>query len=108
MEVARARWVHRAGHVALQHDRLALPAERRVCDRHRREERARVGVLGLGVEQVSRGDLHDLAEVHHQHAVGNVPDDVEIVRDEDVCQTEVVLKVLEQVEDLRLHGHVER
>ena len=35
-------------------------------------------------------------------------DDVEVVRDEDVGEAEVALQVLEQVEDLRLHGDVER
>ena len=49
-----------------------------------------------------------MAEVHDQHAVGDVPDDVEVVRDEDVGEAEVALEVLEQVEDLRLHRHVER
>ena len=34
--------------------------------------------------------------------------DVQVVRDEDVGQAEVALQVLEQVQDLRLHGDVER
>ena len=42
------------------------------------------------------------------HAVGDVADDVEVVRDEDVGEPEVALQVLEQVEDLRLHRDVER
>ena len=53
-------------------------------------------------------ELDGLAEVHHQHAVGDVADDVEVVRDEDVGQAEVALQVLEQVQDLRLHRDVER
>ena len=35
-------------------------------------------------------------------------DDVEVVRDEDVRQPELRLEVLQQVEDLRLDGDVER
>ena len=35
-------------------------------------------------------------------------DDVQVVRDEDVRQVEVALQVLQEVEDLRLHRHVER
>ena len=34
--------------------------------------------------------------------------DIQVVRDEDVRQAELCLEVLEQVEDLRLHGDVER
>ena len=37
-----------------------------------------------------------------------MPDDAEVVRDEEVGQAELVLKVLEQVDDLRLHRDVER
>ena len=65
-------------------------------------------MLRLRVERVRGRELDDLAEVHDHHAVGDVPDDVQVVRDEDVRQPEVVLEVLEQVEDLRLHGDVER
>src|SRR5439155_804007 len=34
--------------------------------------------------------------------------DAQVVGDEDVGEPEVLLQVFEQVEDLRLHGHVER
>ena len=39
---------------------------------------------------------------------GEVPDDREVVRDEQVRQPEVLLQVVQEVEHLRLHGHVER
>ena len=64
-------------------------------------------MLGRRVELLLVRDLGDLAEVHHHHPVGDVPDDVQVVRDEDVGEPEVALQVLEQVEDLRLHRHVE-
>ena len=60
------------------------------------------------VEILVDTDLRHLAEVHDQDAVGDVADDVEIVRDEQVGEAELLLQVLEQVEDLRLHGDVER
>ena len=48
-----------------------------------------------------------LAECFWQH--GDVlPDDAEIVRDEEIAQSEAVLEVPEQIEDLRLHRNVER
>src|SRR5829696_619045 len=83
MEAAAAWRIHRARNVALEHDRLPRAAELAV------------------------GDLGDLAEVHDHDAVRDVTDDVQVVRDEDVGEAEIVLQVLEQVEDLRLHGHVE-
>ena len=53
-------------------------------------------------------ELDRLAEVHHHHPVGDVPHDVEVVRDEDVGQPELPLQVLQQVEDLRLDRDVQR
>ena len=47
-------------------------------------------------------------EVHDHDPVGDVADDVQVVCDEDVGQVELLLEILEQVEDLRLHRHVER
>ena len=45
---------------------------------------------------------------HHGDAVGHVVDHGEIVRDEQVGEAELLLQILEQVEDLRLHRDVER
>jgi hypothetical protein len=49
-----------------------------------------------------------VAEVHHQDAIGDVLDHVQVVRDEDVRQRQLGLEILEQVEDLGLDGLVER
>ena len=66
-----------------------------------------VGVHRVLVESSSVADLDDLAEVHDGDAVGDVPDDRQVVGDEDVGEAELVLQVLEQVDDLRLDRHVE-
>ena len=63
--------------------------------------------MGLVYNASAAGRLDDLAQVHHRDPVAHMPDDTEIVRDEQVGQAELVLNVLEQVDDLRLHGHVE-
>ena len=62
----------------------------------------------LLVERVGRADLADLAEVHDDDAIAHVLHDREVVRDEDQREAVAGLHVLEQVEDLRLHRHVER
>ena len=67
-----------------------------------------VRVRGLRVEHVGRADLADLAEVHHDDAVAHVLHDREVVGDEDQREPVALLHVLEQVQDLRLHRHVER
>ena len=91
MEVARARRVQRARHVALEHDRLAGATTLGIGDRNGGEQRSRIRVLGLLVELQLWRQLDDLAEVHDEDAVGDVPDDVEVVGDEDVRQSEILL-----------------
>ena len=46
--------------------------------------------------------------IHDRHLVADMLDDAEVVGDEDRGDAEVLLQVDEQVEDLRLHAHVER
>ncbi len=75
---------------------------------HGGQERTGVRVHRLLVEVVALGELHRVTEVHDHHAVRDVADDVQIVRDEDVGEAELALEVLEQVEDLRLDRDVER
>jgi hypothetical protein len=57
---------------------------------------------------VDRARLDDPAAVHHGHAVGDVADDRQVVRDEEVGESALLLEVEQQVQDLHLHRHVER
>jgi hypothetical protein len=54
------------------------------------------------------GELDDLAEIHHRDAMADVLDDRDVVRDEQIGEPEIALQIDEQVDDLRLHRHVER
>src|SRR5881628_1439099 len=65
-------------------------------------------MLRVRVELLRRRDLDDLAEVHHRDARRDVLDYGKVVGDEEVGEPELRLEVLEQVDDLRLDGHVER
>ena len=107
VEATAARRVDRARDVPREHERGATSAEPRVRDRDGREERARVRMPRRRVQVARAGQLDELPEVHHGDAVGDVADDAQVVRDEDVRQPELRLEVLEQVEDLRLHRDVQ-
>src|SRR5207249_5397970 len=52
--------------------------------------------------------LNQLAEVHDRDAVGYVAHDREVVSDEHVAETEAVLEVVEQVDDLRPDRNIQR
>ena len=59
--------------------------------------------------ELGRGEvLDDAAGVHHQHAVADLGDDGDVVADQEERDVVRVADRLEQVEDLLLHGDVER
>jgi hypothetical protein len=76
--------------------------------RRRRQQRPRVGMPGIGEYRTCGAGLDDAAEVHDQHALADVTDDREIVRDADQRQPKLPTEIREQVEDRRLHRGVER
>ena len=105
MEGAAGRRVERARHLA--RDRRALAAGHvKVGDRV--EQHPRIGMLGPREERLRRRHLDQAAKVHHADARGDVIDDRQIVRDEQVGEPEAALQVDHQVQDLRLHRDVER
>ena len=56
------------GNLALQQDALFL--DRGVGDRHRRQQRLGIGMIGRREHVIGSPDLDDMAEIHHHHAVG--------------------------------------
>src|SRR5439155_1491328 len=62
----------------------------------------------MRVQLVAGRGLHELAEVHHADARAQVPDDGEIVGDEEVADARALLDVPQQVHDLGADRHVER
>ena len=106
MEGAAGWRMHRARHFAWQLDALGLV--RRVDRRNGREQRARVGMARVEVDLVARCELDNLAEVHYRHAIADVLDHAQVVRDEQISEFQLLLQVLQQVDDLRLDRNVER
>ena len=103
--LGRIQW---ARDIAAQDDSLSLSLDCRVRNRHGGKKRLGVGVLRVGVYLLSGGDLHDLAQVHDGDALADVPDDREIVGDEQVRHAHLGLQVLKQVDDLSLDRDVKR
>ena len=74
-------------------------------------ERSSASVYGWRISREQRARrrlLDDLARVHHRDVVGAAGDDAEVVGDEHHRHEALALLRLQQVEDLGLHGHVER
>jgi hypothetical protein len=74
---------------------------------NRGEQELRIGVQGTAEKVLSAGHLHNLSHVHDGDAIADVFYNPEIVRDEQVGETELVSQVHQEVQNLRLDGDVE-
>src|SRR3954468_11814699 len=72
------------------------------------EEGLRVGMRGAGCDFFGRTDFNGVSQIHNHDAMADVFDDREIVRDEEQGDAAFALQVLQQVDDLGAHRHVER
>jgi hypothetical protein len=64
-------------------------------------------VLRQGEQLLGRSFLRNPPHVHHDDPVGHVPHHRQVVGDEQVRQPALALQVVQQVQDLGLHRHVE-
>ena len=53
-------------------------------------------------------ELHGMAKIHHQHAIGDMLHDRQIVGDKNQRQSHFPLQLLQQIHYLRLNRHVQR
>src|SRR6266542_6903817 len=88
-------------------DRHELGFARLVEPRDGAQQAPGVRHLGVREELVGVGLLDDLSRVHDVDALRHARDNAEVVRDQDERRAELARQVLEQVEDLRLNGHIE-
>ena len=73
-----------------------------------RHQRLGVGHPHVGEQRLRRRLLDDPPAVHHGDLVGVPGHDAEVVGDEDHRHVALPALLADEVEDLRLHGHVER
>src|SRR5439155_13224009 len=59
-------------------------------------------------DSADRSLLHDLALIEDVHTIDNLPDDGEVVGDEEVAEAELLAELPEQAQDLRLDRDVQR
>jgi len=102
------RWINRARHLAGKWNSSAQPLLFRIGQGDGRKQRLRVGMLRRLKQLPPVGDLYHLAQVHHEHSMTDVPHQREIVRDEEVRETQLVLQVGEKIEDLCPDRDIER
>ena len=52
--------------------------------------------------------LHNPAQIHHHHPAADVLDDREVVSNKQVSDSQLLLQILQQIDDLGLHRHIQR
>ena len=62
----------------------------------------------LRVQRVRRRLLHDAAQIHHSDDIGDMTNDGQVVRDHHIGQSQPVLQLLQQVDNLCLDRDVQR
>ena len=93
----------------LQHHRPAhRHALRRRHARHRGQQHLGVVLARIAQDLLARPLLHDAAELHHHHAVGDLRDDAEVVGNEQHAGLLAPLHLTHELQDLRLRRDVER
>ena len=80
----------------------------RLQPRNRGEQRLRVRMRGRVEHALGRRQLDEPAAVHHGDPIADLPDQAQVVRDEEVGQAEPLLQIEQQVDHLRLDRDVER
>ncbi|MPN05417.1 hypothetical protein SDC9_152667 [bioreactor metagenome] len=73
-----------------------------------RQQAARIRVRHVVEHLAGRSAFYHGASIHHQHAVHVLRDHAQVVRDEDQRHAALVHQIGDEVEDLLLHGDVER
>jgi hypothetical protein len=104
METATCRRIAEIGYFAADRAQSGDAAERD----HALDQPARIRMLRLGEDALDARVLDHLARVHHAHMIGELRDESEIVRDEDHRRAGMAADRANQIDDLRLHRHVER
>ena len=83
------------------------PGPRPVQRRDRIMQPPAIGMPGLGEDVAGRAPLHDAAGIHDHDPVGDLGDDAEIMGDQHDGGAEVAAELLQQLQDLSLHRHIE-
>jgi len=61
------------------------------------------------LKEILRGSiLHDASDVHHHDSIAEMSYQPQVVRDEQIRQSQLILYVQSQVHDLSLNRHVQR
>ncbi len=100
--------VHGAGHVALQRYAVARACGVRVGHGYRRYKRLGIRMYRMCDKLVRIRNLDYPAQIHDRNAPGYMLDNQQVVRYEQVCYAQLLLKFFKRIDYLCLNRHVQR
>ena len=100
VELTSLRRIGRRRNGSLEDDSVHL--EVWIWNRDGREESLCVWMERLGKESCRRSELDHISKIHDADCVGDVLYDGEVMADEEICESELLLETLEEVDDLGL------
>ena len=106
MEGTSRRRVDRAGDIVRKG--LIPTFVMRIGDRHRRKQRPCVGMERVRKECICISKFHYLTQVHYRDSIADMANNAQVVADEEVGQSEIFLKILKEIEYLRLNRDIKR
>ncbi len=83
-----------AGQLPLDQARFALFFDGWIWDRGCVQQYLSIGMQGLPIDYIAIRHLHDLAEIHDDHASRDMADHREVMGDEEIGKPEFALQVL--------------
>src|SRR6266478_5992133 len=105
MKMAAGWWLNGARDFAAQSD--ALPLYFWIRNRDRRQQRFSIGVQRRGIKLAGGRGLDDATEIHDRNALADMLDDRQIMGNKEISETEFLLQVLQQIDDLGLDRHIQ-
>src|SRR5215470_16742593 len=106
VEAASGRWIR--GGRQVPRENHAGGSLSRPSGKGRGDQRRRVWVERFREDGLRRTRLHDLAQVHDDQPMAQVANRGEVMRHEEIGHAEALLKILQEIHDLRANGHVQR
>ncbi len=106
VEPTSRRGIDRTGYIARKHG--TIQSSCRIRYRYRSQQRLGIGMTRRLKDLLRRTGLNKLTQVHHADLMRHLANNRQIMGDEHITERQRALKISQQVEDLRLNGHIKR
>src|SRR5664280_1951653 len=105
-EVTSAWRIDRARKISFEHNTLPLHLNSRIRDGHCRQQSLRIWMQRMFVNVVAFIHFDDLPQVRYKHTITDMLDHCEVMGDEKIGESQLLLQIFEHVHNLGLNTHI--